>query len=54
MMLLEKSKRKRDKMYTEIMDEVANSRIPIRPNRQNPGPDRMSRSKNKLNRKRSL
>lgn len=54
MMLLEKSKRKRDKMYTEIMDEVANSRIPIRPNRQNPRPNRMSRSKYKLNRKRNL
>lgn len=53
MMFLEKSKKKRVKMYTEIMEEVANCRIPIRPNRQNPRPERMSRAKYRLNHKRN-
>jgi len=54
LMLLEKSTRKRHKMYKEIIEKLSNNRIPIRPNRQNPRPDRMSRSKYRRNRKRSL
>ena len=54
LMLLETSKRKRNRMYKEIMEQVSNYRIPIRPNRQNSRPDRMSRAKYTTNRKRSL
>ncbi len=54
MMMLVESKRKRNKMYKEMMEEVSKSRIPIRPDRQNPRPERMSRSKYRKNRKRSL
>jgi hypothetical protein len=54
LMFLETSKRKRNRMYKDIMEQVSNYRIPIRPNRQNSRPDKMSRAKYTTNRKRSL
>ena len=54
LMMLEKSKRKRDKMFKEIMDQVSKSCVPIRPGRQNVRQQRLQRSKYKTNQKRCL
>lgn len=53
-MLLEKNSRKRNKMFKEIMEEVARSSVPIRHNRQYPRKKFLIRSKNSLNKKRCL
>lgn len=53
-MLLEKSRRKRNKMFKEIMDQVAQNSIPIRPDRQNPRKKTPIRGKYMLNKKRCL
>lgn len=55
LMVLEKSKRKRDKMFKDIMGQVSKSSVPIRPGRQNDRkPAALSRSKYKTNQKSSL
>lgn len=54
MMLLEKSRRKRNKMFKEIMDEVARNCVPIRSGRQNPRKNTFVRTKYKMNKKRCL
>lgn len=54
MMLLEKSSRRRNKMYTEIMDQVAKSSVPIRPNRKYPRKKFLVNTKNTLSKKRCL
>lgn len=55
LMVLEKSKRKRDKMFKNIMDQVSRSHVSIRTGRQNDRkPSALSRSKYKTNQKRSL
>lgn len=53
-MLLEKSRRKRNKMFKEIMDQVARNSIPIRPERQNPRKKTIVRGRYMLNKKRCL
>lgn len=54
MIYLEDSARKRSKMFDEIMKQVSKSCIPIRPKRQNPRTERLSRAKYRKNHKRSL
>ena len=54
MLFLEESPRKRNKMYKEIMNEVSKSRIPIRPDRQNPRNKKLTRGKYTKNHKRCL
>jgi hypothetical protein len=53
-MLLEPSPRKRNRIYKDIMKQVAKSSIPIRPYRQNPRIKRIARGKYRKNKKRSL
>ena len=53
-MLLEPSPRKRNRIYKDIMKQVAKSSIPIRPDRQNPRVKRIARGKYRKNKKRSL
>ncbi|MFT8315510.1 MAG: hypothetical protein ABF633_14860 [Clostridium sp.] len=53
-MLLESSPRKRNKIYKDIMKQVAKSSIPIRPDRQNLRIKRIARGKYRKNKKRSL
>lgn len=54
MLFLEESPRKRNKMYKEIMNEVSRSRIPVRPDRQNPRNKKLTRGKYAKNHKRCL
>lgn len=54
MMFLEKSERKRNKIYKEVMSKVKKSCVPIRPNRQYPRIERFLREKYKNNCKRCL
>lgn len=54
LMMLEKSKTKRSKIFDSIMDTVSKSAIPIRDNRQYPRKKFLVRSKYQLNKKRSL
>lgn len=54
MLFLEESPRKRNKMYKEIMNEVSRSRIPVRPDRQNPRIKKLTRGKYTKNHKRCL
>ena len=55
LMLLEKSNRKRNKMFKEIMDQVSRCRVPIRPGRQNERKKIvLTRGKYKMNRKSCL
>jgi hypothetical protein len=54
LMLLEKSKIKRSKMFDSIMEIVSKSAIPIRENRQYPRKMFLIRSKYQLNKKRCL
>jgi len=54
MLFLEESPRKRNKMYKEIMNEVSRSRIPVRPDRQNPRNKKLTRGKHAKNHKRCL
>lgn len=54
MMLLEKSSRKRNKIFKDIMEQVAKCCIPIRNQRQFPRRNFPVRTKNALNRKRCL
>lgn len=54
LILLEPSKRKRDKMFKAIMERVKRSTVPIRPDRHNERNKRFSRNKYKINQKRCL
>lgn len=54
LMMLEKSKRKQNKMYNSIMEQVSKSVIPIRPERHNERIKSKSLETYKTNRKRSL
>ncbi len=54
MMMIEKSSRKRNKMFKSIMKQASQNTIPIRLGRQYPRKDSVSRCKFKANRKRSL
>lgn len=54
LMMLEESSRKRNKMFKEIMDQVAKSNVPIRSGRQNERQQRLLRTKYKTNQKRCL
>lgn len=54
LLLLEPNKRKRDKKFKKIMFRIAASVVPIRPGRQNPRKERVTRGKYKTNHKRSL
>ncbi len=53
-MIFEKNKRKRIKMFNKIMRQATKNTIPIRPDRHYPRKDSSSREKYKANRKRSL
>lgn len=54
LMMIEKSERKRSKMFKKIMETVSKSAVPIRENRQNPRKKFLVRSKFQLNKKRCL
>jgi IS4 transposase len=54
LMMLEESSRKRNKMFKEIMDQVAKSIVPIRSGRQNKRQQRLLRTRYKTNQKRCL
>ena len=54
LMLLEKSSRKRSKLYKEIMEQVSKSSVPIRSNRQYPRKKFLVRTNYPLNKKRCL
>lgn len=54
LMLLEKNKNTRNKMYAEIMDEIARSSVPKRPGRSNPRNKFLNRTNHALNKKRCL
>lgn len=54
MMMLEKSSRKRDKMFKKLMEQASQNAIPIRLERHNPRKDKVSRGKYKTNHKRCL
>lgn len=54
MMLLKPSLRKRNKIYKDVMKQVAKSRVPIRPDRQNPHIKIIARGKYRKNKKHSL
>jgi len=54
LMMLEKSTKKRNKMYESIMEQVSKSVVPIRPERHNERSKSKSLQKYRTNRKRSL
>lgn len=54
MMMLEKSSRKRNKMFKKIMEQASQNSIPIRIGRHNPRKDSVTRGKYKTNHKRCL
>lgn len=54
MMMLEKSIRKRNKMFKKIMEQASQNAIPIRLGRHNPRKDSVTRGKYKTNHKRCL
>lgn len=54
LLLLEQNKKKRNKKFKKIMNIIAKSVVPIRPERQNPRKERISRGKYKTNHKRCL
>jgi hypothetical protein len=54
LMMLEKSSRKRDKMYKHIMEQASQNAIPIRIGRHNPRKIHHSRGKYNTNHKRPL
>ncbi len=45
MILIEPSPRKRNKIYKNVIKQVAKSRVPIRPDRQNPSIKRIAMGK---------